>query len=409
MVKTKKGKFYSREENEKEVCKMFEKISLVKRRKMSDEIRKKISFDSRKEIDEEKKDDTPFALTPSFTPLVEDILLNHKGYKYVGRSKIDLVLDLDQTLIFSKLASDFSVEPPAGNAHNITVEVSPTKTYFFKTFLRNDIETFFSSTSKICNLFINTHSKAQYANKILELISSVTAIEIPKENVISSESNEIKLKNIEEVIKNENFLIFDDTVCSWETKYYDNIISSKKYQGPKVENDKENKGYQKKYQYYFKTDTLAVVYEYDEEERKFYDENNILYCVENDGSKSQLANISELIQKCFWLSLLMKIPISMALLILKRSILKDVVVYFSSEFSNDIEFLKEMVLSLGGNVSNNSEDSTHIIAGRAEEHKIKDEKSKKHIVSLKWLFDSFFMYKCQDESKYKSVFCSEKK
>lgn len=346
---------------------------------------------------------------------------NKIKYKFIGKQKIDLILDIDQTLLFTRIN-------PSNNLEILSLdETNPDNIYTaqfksnskemitinYQIQLRSALKSFLEAMNKYCNLYINTHSQENYAKKVIKIISNKTGILIPNENIIASKSHqEFKLKSIGDLITNDNYLILDDSLCAWESKYHHHIIPSMKYQGF-LFTKKISQGeiYETHYQYLLSN---SIPYDINEIDNELLDENNVLVSMETDQSdKCQLDYLKTAIEKAYYLSLIYKQPIYSAFYYLRSLVLNQVRVYLS--LRHELKLVNEIVTILGGTITNDINKSTHVIynnlSERAQELFNKNNKNKgssdnKDIaniynyykVNLKWLFHCYFYIEKMNEN-----------
>ncbi len=194
----------------------------------------------------------------------------------------------------------------------------------------------------------------------------------------------------EEIEKDGNFLILDDNLCAWELCYIPSIIPTQKFRN-------DEKGVKNVfYQYYLFSNKI---YCYDEVKRPFLDKrsNNIPYCVETQKNEmSQLLYIIEIIKKSLLLSKIIEIPIRHCFHFFQNMILKSCRIYYDGYDNN---FILDIINLIGGIITKNIKDATHILVNRNIINNEKDLFSyeDKHVLDIKWIFDCFFYFKKFDE------------
>lgn len=323
--------------------------------------------------------------------------------------KINLVLDIDETLVFSKIDKELKKDDaninavyedsPKDDIYYIKLE-SVDKVFIYKIQVRKNMADFFKKLTPYCKFYINSMACPLYINKIVTILDKnygLVLSNVNENNIICT--SPLKKKCLpEEITKNNNFLILDDNLCAWEVAYIPSIIPVQKFRGLLDSNEIINTVF---YQYYLFTNKI---YTYDEFKRPFLDkENKIPYCAEvTTNEKSQLHYICEIIKKSILLSKLLDFPIRHALHLIQNTILKECYIYYDGY---DKDYISEIINLLGGSIVKNIQDATHIIYnknivnGNLDENIYKD----KYVLDIKWIFDCFFYYtRCNEySSNYK--------
>ena len=231
--------------------------------------------------------------------LKEDILSiiqNYNDIEPIENYKMNLILDLDQTLIFSKENIKNEKADESKNIYNFSINQSNQDIINFHFQFRQGLVSFMNQMKQFCNLYINTLSNYQYALSIIKIINEKADCDIKVDNIKAKHNlSNNNLKYYPSLLSSNNLLIIDDTLRSWETDYFDYIIPSMKFQGFTNLLTKDNI-YSKIYQYYFST---KKIYVYDEYKRNCYDvSNNLLFCMETENSDfSQFYHLSILLKK----------------------------------------------------------------------------------------------------------------
>ena len=319
--------------------------------------------------------------------------------------KINLVLDIDETLVFSKIdkelkkddanINDVYEDSPKDDVYYIRLE-SIDKVFIYKIQVRKNMADFFKSLTPYCNFYINSMACPLYVNKIVTILYKnygLVLSNVNEKNIICTSPLQ-KKRLPEEITKNNNFLILDDNICAWEVAYIPSIIPVQKFRGLLESNEILNNIF---YQYYLFTNKI---YSYNEFKRPFLDiENKIPYCAEvTTNEKSQLYYISEIIKKSVLLSKLIDFPIRHALHLIQNTILKDCYIYYDGY---DKDYIYEIINLLGGSIVKNIQDATHIIYNKNIVNCNIDENvyKKKYVLDIKWIFDCFFYYtRCNEYS-----------
>ena len=311
--------------------------------------------------------------------------------------KIDLILDIDETLVFSTMIKELQKDDDVNkeietlqkngesDIYYIKLE-SANKIYIFKVYIRKNMAEFFRKLSPYCNFYINTMASPLYVKEVIDILCNNYGLKLSniyQNNVIFTSPNNKKYLP-DEITKKENFLILDDNICAWDIKYIPSIIPVRKFHI----NDSPPKNIY--YQYYLFSNKI---YCFDEIIRPFLNPlNKVPYCVENSTKEnSQLYYMTEMIIKSFILSNILEIPIRHSLHFFQNTILKGNYIYYDSY---DKDFINEMIFLLGGSVVKNKESATHIIMNK---NFLTDSNSKnnqeKYVLDVKWVFDCFFNFK----------------
>ena len=339
-----------------------------------------------------------------FTNKINDII-NRKN-----KNKINIILDIDQTLVFSQLLTSYEdinyindLNIDKTDSHFITFLIDNNQ-YFYYIQVRPYLKQFISKLSPYCNFYINSMANPNYVRTVLILLNQKYNLILNDDglnNVFITPPNEQKtLPN--EITKDGNFIILDDNIYAWDKSYLNNIIPVKKFFGfynyYKKENIYANDSF---YIYYLFTNKI---YCFNENNKGHYDKNNRLqYCSEASWSEiNQLNNISDIIIKIYILSELFKIPICFSFYNIINNILNECYIFYEGE---DEEFFNELINLLGGNYTKDFNKATHILVNenKAIEKKKFDNNIKYNYINIKWLFDSFFYFIKCDEKNYKLI------
>ena len=320
--------------------------------------------------------------------------------------KINLILDIDETLVFSKMIKELQNEEEVNvmmeklikekkeDIFYIKIE-SNNRVFIFEMQIRKTLAHFFKQLNPYCNFYINSMASPIYIKEVINILFTHYGLRfssINETNIFYTSSKDKKF--ISEEIRKKDFLILDDNICAWDTGYIPSIVPVRKFRSN--ENEMKNVFYQ----YYLFSNKI---YCFDEMKRPFINAaNNVPYSVElPDNEKSQLYYICELIKKSFILSKILEIPIRHALHFFQNTILKECYIYYNG---TDKDFISDLIIFLGGTIVNDPKDATHIIydqSGRGGA--IDAPHDNKYILESKWLFDCFFYSKRCDEfnSEYK--------
>ena len=331
--------------------------------------------------------------------------------------KIKLILDIDETLVYSKVLHEIQDEnlKNIGSYQNPEIQNLGQDEYLIQIFeknqeryflvrvkIRKGLTLFFKKLFPFCEFYINTMASKSYVLEILKILEKYYDVFIKEENVILTSPN--RKKNLEEkIIKEENFLILDDNICAWEIGFIPSIIPVKKFNDLNLINPDIF------YQYYLFSNKI---YCFNESKGCFIEPTTkIPHCVEisnmEKNSKSQLNNITEIIIKSFLLKKILNIPIRHCLHFIQNAILKNCKIYYQGL---EPSFVSEMISFLGVIVINDLNDiknATHIIYNNnyfnTGENDINSFISKENknlfYVDIKWIFDCFFKFKKCDEKE----------
>ena len=314
-------------------------------------------------------------------------------------NKINIVLDIDQTLVFSQKITDPELiknyqnkfQNFFSNSHLLEISTIDGKKIYFNVQVRKNLTEFLQNIQNFCNFYINTMASPLYVNAVLTLLYQKYNLRLSnsgKNNVIITKQNQRKTLPAE-IAKDGNFLILDDNLFAWDTNYITSIIPVKKFFGNFEKTN--NVFYDTVYQYYLFTNK---VYCFDEIKRNFFDKkNNLLYCAEASWSEiSQLNYIAEVIKKSYLLSKLSGIPLRFSLRYIINNILDGIKIYYDGV---DREFIGEIINLLGGQFVMDINEAMIILSN---EENIKNEVNKSNVLSVKWIFDCFFYFqKCDTD------------
>ena len=336
----------------------------------------------------------------------EDVKLTTESYKNIINSetfweKINLVLDIDETLVFSTMVKELKKDDDENlsllkedyskdDIYYIKLDTNKRK-FIYKVQVRKNMAYFFKKLSPFCNFYINTMATPLYVNEVINILYKNYGLKLSKINESNAlYTSPLKKKTLpSEITQKDNFLILDDNICAWDISYIPSIIPIRKFHGI-FNSEKEIKNIY--YQYYLFTNKI---YCFDELKRPFMDGlNKIPFCVEfTKNEKSQLYYIVEIIKKSFVLSKILKIPIRHALHLIQNTILKDTFIYYDGF---DKTFVFEIINLLGGSVVTDIKYATHIISNKCDaSNKVEAiaGSTYKKILDIQLIFDCFFNYK----------------
>ena len=322
--------------------------------------------------------------------------------------KINLILDIDETLVFSKLLKELQKDEDLNKAidglqkdakediYYIPIETND-KVLIYKMQVRKNMAYFFKKLGNFCNFYVNTMACPLYVNEVVNILYKNYGLRFTniKENNIIYTSPQQKKCLPKEITKNENFLILDDNICAWDISFIPSIIPIRKFRDVYDQNEIKNVFYQ----YYLFSNKI---YCFDEIKRPFLDSDKIPHCIETlKHENSQLYYVCDMIVKSFAISRILEIPIRHALHFFQNAILKDCLIYYNSY---DNSFVYEMINLLGGTIVKDIKNATHIILNKNYPNQKNDfDNCNKCILDIKWIFDCFFNLKKCDEnnSEYK--------
>ena len=337
-----------------------------------------------------------------------DVKLTTENYKNIINSesfweKINLVLDIDETLVFSKMVKELKKDEDhdeelsmlkedcsKDDIYYIKLDTNKRK-FIYKVQVRKNMAYFFRKLSPFCNFYINTMATPLYVNEVINILYRNYGFKLSKINESNAlYTSPLKKKTLpSEITKKDNFLILDDNICAWDIAYIPSIIPVRKFHGI-FSSDSEIKNIY--YQYYLFTNKIYCL---DELKRPFIDElSKVPFCVEfSKNEKSQLYHIVEIIKKSFVLSKILNIPIRHALHLIQNTVLKDTFIYYEGY---DKTFVYEIINLLGGSVVKDIKYATHIISNKCDSsNKVEDnaDSTNKKILDIQLIFDCFFNYK----------------
>ena len=355
----------------------------------------------------------------------EHVKYKYKNLEYLfdninPKEKIKLILDIDETLVYSKIIEEININKKINNFSELNgipqikkiaqdeyyiniisdIDENTKKIFVLKVNIRKGLASFFKKLTNFCEFYINTMASKPYVLEILKILEKDYDFFIEKEKIMYTNPQGKKI--LEENLKREeNFLILDDNICAWEMQYIPSIIPVKKF------NEifkKEINSIDVFYQYYLFSNKI---YCFNETKSCFMNSiNKIPFCMEvtnNEKNKlSQFNYIAEIIIKSFILKKIMNFPIRHCLHFIQNTILKNCKIFYQGYEQN---FIYEMILLLGGTVINDInyiKEATHIIHNK---NLLKNDESKISIksdiynIDIKWIFDCFFKFKKCDEKE----------
>ena len=332
---------------------------------------------------------------------IDNIILKSKN------NKINIILDIDQTLVYSQRIYNEKDKIQILNdniySDNHFIEFYlENKKYIYYIQVRNGLKDFILKLSPYCNFYVNTMANPIYIKSVLNLLNKAYNLNLYNggncaNNVFITYQNEKKTLP-PEITKDGNFLILDDNIYAWDKTYLANIIPVRKFYGSFNNINSEENSFDTIYQYYFFTNKI---YCFNEQKREFYDLNNKLpFCSEASWSDNhQLNNISKLIIKIYLLNKLLNIPVSFSFFNIINNILNDCKIFYDGE---DKYFIDDLVILLGGTLISNINNATYVLIKENNNKYVNELKNSNYnFINIKWLFDTYFSFiKCKEE-KYK--------
>lgn len=230
--------------------------------------------------------------------------------------KLNLVLDIDSTLLFAEHDSKLNNSNPWKlNAPMITPIIA-NNPYKLRLKLRKSTVDLLQRTSNFCNIFIYTHGQEPYALEVVRVLTELSGVEIKRENIIGMKFNTPPMQKSlrhfsEDPIFKSRSLILDDNARAWETEGHLNLIQSMKFIGfmptplfdEKIYRQESTPGNQKiNYPYVLMHNRIIDCNDF---QSKLLDENNAPFSIEYDHSnKNQMPSIIELIENVYKLTVL---------------------------------------------------------------------------------------------------------
>ena len=320
-------------------------------------------------------------------------------------NKLNIILDVDQTLIYSKEINEKEILLYSNNkscdSHFIEFNFNNKKHFYFIQ-VRKGIKHFITKLSQYCNFFINSMANPLYIKEVLNLLNKNYNLNLNNNgsgNVFITHQNSKKTLP-PEITKNGNFLILDDNVCAWDESYFSNIISVRKFYGSYNSINSTEFNYDAVYQYFFFSNKI---YCFNELKRQFYNnENKLPFCSEASWSEmNQFDYITDLIIKCYLLNKIINLKISFCYFSIVQNILKECKIYYDGD---DKSFFQELIMLLGGDYVVDIKEATHILIKDINNKFINEYKNKNYnFIEIEWLFDCYFSFVKCDEEKYKII------
>jgi len=323
-----------------------------------------------------------------------------------NKNKINIILDIDQTLVYSQSLTDINDLNYINNlnfdktdSHYIMFSFD-NKQYLYYIQVRPGLKEFISKLSPYCNFFINSMANQNYVKAVLILLNQKYNLNLNdngSNNVFITPANMQKTLPYE-ITKDGNFLILDDNIYAWDKTYLNNIIPVQKFYGYfNYDNKDRNHKNETVYQYYFFSNKIYCINDFD---KGYYDIiNNLPFCCETSWNEiNQLNYTSDFIIQIYILKELFKLQINFSFLNIINNILNDCYIYYEGE---DEDFIKELIVLLGGNCIKDINKSTHFLININKINKNVKIDDKYNYINIKWLFDSFFTFVKCEERDYK--------
>ena len=343
-------------------------------------------------FNKEKIDDNDKTYFHNFLQTIPKKINNNDDNK-----KLNLVLDLDNTLMYS---IEFPKIPNKKDIHDYTFKILfkdinietiriKNEIYVFK--FREGLKSFFQETNKFCNYYIYTASIMDYAKQIIEKIKNKFKISIKGIMANKDLKNRDLYKNLEKInLKSENSIILDDNCYAWKNNL-SNLLLSKRFFDYQMMNflfinySKEIGDYNFIIQNKNNHNELNVSfgkYQFIMNKKVFFPFN-----VEsnNFSQKNQLKYLSNLIKKIHYLYYNYQINVPMAIKILRMNIFYNKTFYVSKNLLNYKELIG-MIQYCGGNVVKSISQNNIIIIDKELK-----EKNNENITSEEYIYDCYYM------------------
>ena len=347
----------------------------------------------------------------SFENVLVEQLPVEEAIRLSPERKINLVLDIDSTLIYSKDFNQIEVHHNkyiSDDSHHIAITVEG-HDYEMIFNLRGYLKEFLQRMKKICNFYICTLSKEPYAKEIIKIIQDKTGITIPAQNIIAvtegidNRNKKKSLSLFSNLEKNENKLIIDDSVAVWQESDLNYLLPSKRYcsfNDPDIN------------MYFYQIETKEGLRALDSP--AIISENDVVpvYYESDKTTNYQLEHLANFIEKVFKLSISRNCSIAYAAKTIRKRVFDGLVIdlTYYGEYGN-VGLLSELVIYLGGKITRDNPEVTHFIISQSNvkqfrrPKKIEGKLIQFFCVNAKWLFDCYFNLKRMNEGlfEYKVV------
>lgn len=364
------------------------------------------------EIKEEKKIhpylEDIYSLLRSQFPEKTKTWLNSELYKLDESSnteKINLVLDIDCTMVFSRSIPLGEENKTFQDNQNFVMKVGD-KECVFNLQARKGLANFLKELTPYCDFYVNSQASKYYILAVLQYLGKYYNLTLAKaegkSNVFVTSPSVVKNLN-DFKFDNSNTLILDDNLSVWNVDNHKNIIPTKKFLG--VFDQKLAHFYDDNFVFSF-----DGCFGKSMGNSSFVDENKLPFCSEDYlSSESQLPYMTDLIKKCFYISKIMGMSVVEAFRFVQRNVLKGCKVFYNLGVEEDDVFIQGMVKALGGEVVNCVGQASHVIYSVGGEfdyekflEEIRELNRECFVLNVKWLFDCFFFFKkcCEFSKEY---------
>ena len=332
-------------------------------------------------------------------------IININNSKNIQFQKFNIILDIDSTMIKSVELNEINFKKKDGDIQ-IKGQIN-FNTYFnlycrYRPYLFHFIE----AIKPFFNFFISTLGHTNYASKIIDDFKQKTNINIPKRNIIASNSDKLckSIYEIDFLANNEkelnNTIIIDDIVNFWIKPYNIQksekdieqcikcLIPSKRY----IINTPNNNDKQK----------YGILIHNNIFEKKYNNKSNysidvdFQYCIEKDSDSEktkcgQFYYLTKFVKKCVEYSLFSGIPLVNAMDYYRKKIFEDF--KFNLKYlGNEWNFcIPNIIKELGGSIAISIEETTHfIIENRIDMKKIIKPKNNQIFINISYIFQCYF-------------------
>ncbi len=317
------------------------------------------------------------------------------------QKKINLVLDLDHTIIFSsqfpeiqnnRYIKDIYYKILFKSKDLETVRLPSNLVYVFH--FREGLKSFFDNTKNFCNYYIYSSSYKVYASQVVKKLEEKFGIKIQSIKANDDISFRDTDKNLSKInLNSENSIIIDDNPSTWRNNL-NNIILSKRFYDYKImyflrqNNIKELDSYILLKQCEKDLNILGFF----AADSHILNENNIKNCLpynvesNNFSERHQLKYIANFIQKIYYLHCYYGINVPNAIKILRINIFYKMKFYIEKDCRN-YKALYDMIKFCGGDIEetiNNDKNIIYINQEFKEKNNIKS-------ISDEYIYDCYFM------------------
>ena len=315
--------------------------------------------------------------------------------------KLNLVLDLDHTIIFScqfpeiqnnRYIKDIYYKILFKSLDLEIVRLPSKQVYVFQ--FREGLKSFFDNTKNFCNYHIYSSSFKLYATQIVQKLEDKFGIKIQSLKANDDIYNRDIDKNLTKInLNHQNSIIIDDNPSTWRNNL-NNIILSKRFYDYKImyflrQNNIKELGF------YFlikQCEKDLNILGFFAADSHILNENNIKNCLpynvesNNLSERHQLNYISKFIQKIYYLHFYYGINVPNAIKILRINIFYKMNFYIDKECNNYKE-LYDMIKYCGGEIVETIDNEKNIIYINKEYQEKDNIKS----ISDEYIYDCYFM------------------